>query len=335
MWGMNEVADLLQIKMNDIFQFFATRYNFILIAGVVIFALLIFSVISPSRTKSRITSNIYNGLVFLVAFCVWAIGAFITYTLAHFSINQTVINIVLLSCFIFLVIALIFIYKQKYITGVIIAVAPLPIFMLLVTWLIPTVTTYIIPLFETDSPEFIAACKGAGVKLLDKPVAPVRSIAYDFDPKRISNWSGASRIELDNTGRTIGFGGFSKHNSVEAKKKLNFEFTERRAGDGAGFPLINPSASYYHFATGRAYYGVDNLSADVLAFLDVDNPVEYSKAPISQGVIRYQITLTDRRSGAILGVQVFVVDRLNHRACGVNVDNTISPSAFVFDAINR
>jgi hypothetical protein len=273
-----------------------------------------------------------------VAFCLWAIGAYISYALAHLSINQTVVNIVLFSCFPFLIIALILLYKQKHISGLIIAVAPLPLFMFLVTWLIPMTMTYIMPLFETESPEFIAACEDAGVKLFEKPVAPVRSIAYDFDPKRISGWSGASRVEVDKNGRTLGFGGFSKRNSMEATKVAIFEFTERRAGDGAGAALINPSAPYYLFPTrdtNQPYYGVDDLSADVLAFLDVDKPDEYRKAAISQGVVRYQITLTDRRSGAVLGVQVFVVDRLNHRACGVNVDNVISPSAFVFDAINR
>lgn len=193
-----------------------------------------------------------------------------------------------------------------------------------------------IKLLSHETPEFTALCKGAGVKLLEKPVAPVRSIAYDIDPKRISGWSGASRVEVDEDGRTLGFGGFSKRNSTEATKVASFEFTERRAGDGAGAATISPSAPYYRFpAAQQPYYGVNELSADVQAFLDVDKPDEYRKAPIRQGAIRYQITLTDRRSGAVLGVQTYVVDRLNHRACGVNVDSVISPSAFIFDAINR
>lgn len=195
-----------------------------------------------------------------------------------------------------------------------------------------------IKLLSHETPEFTALCKDVGVKLLEKPVVPVRSIAYDSDPKRISGWSGASRVEVDEEGRTLGFGGFSKRNSTEATKAASFEFTERRAGDGAGAATINPFAPYYHFPAFSAkqpYYGVDELSADVRAFLDVDKPDEYRKAPIRQGAIRYQITLTDRRSGAVLGVQTYVVDRLNHRACGVNVDAVISPSAFIFDVINR
>jgi len=193
-----------------------------------------------------------------------------------------------------------------------------------------------VKLLSHGTPEFIALCKDVGVKLLEKPVAPVRSIAYDVDPKRISGWSSASRVEVDEDGRTLGFGGFSKRNSAEATKVASFEFTERRAGDGAGAATINPSAPYYRFpAAQQPYYGVDELSADVRAVLDVDKPDEYRKAPIRQAAIRYQITLTDRRSGAILGVQTYVVDRLNHRACGVNVGNVISPSAFIFDAIKR
>lgn len=192
-------------------------------------------------------------------------------------------------------------------------------------------------LLNHETPEFKALCKGAGVRLLDKPVAPVRSIAYDFEPMHISVF-GASRIELDEDGRAYRFGGFSRRNSTEAAKESKFEFTERRAGDGSGAATINPKAPYYHFpalGSTQPYYGVDRLSADVVAFLDVDKPDEYRKAPVQQGAIRYQITLTDRRSNAILGVQVFVVDRLNHRACGANVGSVISPSAFVFDAINR
>jgi hypothetical protein len=154
-----------------------------------------------------------------------------------------------------------------------------------------------------------------------------------FDKKRISEWSGYSRIEVDEDGRILGFGGPSKRNSTEATKVPNFEFTERRVGDVIQ-ATTNPSVPY-HFPAISTKYGVDNLSADIVAFLDVDKPDEYRKAPIKQGAIRYQVTLTDRRSNAVLGVQVFVVDQLNHRACGVNVDNVISSSAFIFDALNR
>ena len=194
-------------------------------------------------------------------------------------------------------------------------------------------------LSNRETPEFINLCKTAGVKLLEKPVAPVRSIAYDWDPQRLKGRPHVDRFELDGDGRIGVIGGFSERNSVEAQKKNIFEFTEiRRDSYRSGAASQNPSAPYYRFtdlSTKQPYYGVDNLSADVLAYLDVDNPDELRKAPIKQGVIRYQLTLSDRRSGAILGVQTFVVDRINNRACGANVGNNISQNAFIYDAINR
>lgn len=41
-------------------------------------------------------------------------------------------------------------------------------------------------LLSHETSEFTELCNDVGVKLFDKPVAPVRSIAYDVDPKRVS-----------------------------------------------------------------------------------------------------------------------------------------------------
>lgn len=77
------------------------------------------------------------------------------------------------------------------------------------------------------------------------------------------------------------------------------------------------------------------LSADVLLYFDANRPEEMRKATLYEGAVRYELTLTDRRSGAILGVQSYVVDRINGRACGTNVDGNISQDAFIYDAIHR
>ncbi|QLQ03453.1 MAG: hypothetical protein HZY77_12390 [Thiobacillus sp.] len=46
--------------------------------------------------------------------------------------------------------------------------------------------------------EFKTLCKGVGVQFLEKPVAPVRSIAYDWNPERLGSLSQVDRlIELD------------------------------------------------------------------------------------------------------------------------------------------
>ena len=183
--------------------------------------------------------------------------------------------------------------------------------------------------------EFNTLCKDVGVRFMERPVAPVHSIAYEWNPKRMSSRPDWERIELDNKGRIRSLGGFGLSNSVEAQKKLNFEFTENWPDNRSGRATINPDAPYYHFPAKKQYYGVDTLSADVLGYYDVDKPDELRNAPVHQGAVRYQLTLTDRRSGAVLGVQSYVLDRINRRACGVNVDKSISVKAFIYDAINR
>ncbi|MDZ4099376.1 MAG: hypothetical protein U1E13_11875 [Methylophilaceae bacterium] len=165
-----------------------------------------------------------------------------------------------------------------------------------------------------ETPEFVALCKTSGVEIIDKPKSPVHSIAYDWDPKRLKGRPPLHRIELDEDGRILVIGGFSKPNSLEAKKKSNFEFTETRS---------------------KNFYEAANLHGDVLAYLDVDNPTELNKAPVKRGAIKYRLTLSDQRTGAKLGTYTFVIDQLNGRACGVSVDNIISPDAFIYDVINQ
>jgi len=191
---------------------------------------------------------------------------------------------------------------------------------------------------EQDS--FEVLCRDVGVRLLERPSGPVRSLAYDWDPKRLEYGRPQfDRFELDARGRIGVMGGFPMPRSGEHAKKLDFDFTESRVPNGrSGAATINPGAPFYRFPAFRLrqpYFGVDALSADVVLFIDVSHPEELRKARSRQGVVRYELTLTDRRSGAVLGVQSFVVDHVNRRACGPNVDGNISQDAFIYDAIHR
>ena len=194
-------------------------------------------------------------------------------------------------------------------------------------------------LTSREATAFANLCKDVGVRLLEKPSAPVRSVAYDWDPQRMHGRPDVEYIEMDSSGRTGTQGIFDRPRYSGAQKKLVLDFTEsRRDGGRSGAATINPGAPYYHFpdfSAKQPYYGVDAFSADVLAFFEVDNPEELRKAPIYQGALRYQITLTDRRSGAVLGVQAYAFDRVNKRACGANTENAISQNVFIYDAINR
>jgi hypothetical protein len=172
---------------------------------------------------------------------------------------------------------------------------------------------------------------------MERPSGPVRSLAYDWDPQRLKYGPPEfNHFELDTRGR-IGAMQFGPKWSERAKK-LDFDFTESRKGGHFGAATINPGAPYYRFPAFRLrqpYYGVDALSADVILYIDVSAPDELRKSRNQQGPVRYQVTLTDRRSGAVLGVQKYVIDQINRRACGANMDGNISEDAFIYDAIHR
>lgn len=226
------------------------------------------------------------------------------------------------------------------------AVTPSPGPAALVSWAVIPLLLFMLPLLfapshplaqsAKESSGFAGVCKDVGVKLMDKPAGPVRSVAYDWDPQR---WKvrpehngRPGRHEVDAEGRLKGihWGKLLMPNSPEAQKTLTLDFVETRGG-------VNPDGAYYRFpgdGVGQPQ-PVDALTADVVAFLDVDKPEELRKAPRDQGALRYTVQLTDRRSGAILGVQTYVIDRANLRACGANVGNYISPQAFIYDATNR
>ena len=220
----------------------------------------------------------------------------------------------------------------------------------LLTWAIAPPVLSVLPLlFAPSNPlgttsrasaQFAALCKDVGVRLMDEPAGPVRSIAYDWDSTQMRGWPMmVTRIEMDAQGKIVSYGGFPARDSDENKKKIDLEFTESRPDpNSSGRATINPNAPYYRFPayrTGQPYHGVAALSADVLAFVKADNSDELRKAPRDQGAVRYVVTLTDRRSGASLGMHTFVVDQVNKRACGANVGNVISQNAFIFDAVNR
>ncbi len=188
--------------------------------------------------------------------------------------------------------------------------------------------------------EFDALCSSAGVRLLAKPAGPVRSIAYDWDPARYrrSNFE----YRLDNKGRMNSLGGDPSSYRILSTKKLlhQFDFSESRQDDYC-HAKSEPPTQYAHCPSVRSnielkapYYGIDAFTADVLAYLDV-NTDDYLSHTTNHGPVRFEITLTDRRSGELLGEMSYVVDRANGRACGANVGTIISHEAFYYDAINR
>lgn len=190
--------------------------------------------------------------------------------------------------------------------------------------------------------EFETLCSTAGVRLMAKPAGPVRSIAYDWDPKRYSRRHSHSEYSLDKKGRMNSLGvDPSSYRVLSAKKLLHLlDFSESRQDDYC-HARSEPRTLYAHCPSVRSnielkapYYGIDTFTADVLVYFDV-NTADYMSHTNNHGPVRFEITLTDRRSGELLGEMSYVVDLANRRACGANVGTIISHEAFLYDAINR
>lgn len=202
-----------------------------------------------------------------------------------------------------------------------------------ILWLLPLLTLHTSPfaMAAGQKRQFDALCRSAGVRYLDKPSAPVRSVAYDWNPEQSKSRPSVDRIATDGRGHVLAY------ESTGSTGSLALDFTEsRRDPLRAGAARINPGAPYYHFPNphgGAPYYGVDALTADALAFLQAEDLGPLAGA--SGHVMRYQLALTDRRSGAPLGVQTFLVDKGDGRACGVNLGTAISQDAFIDVAIHR
>ena len=188
--------------------------------------------------------------------------------------------------------------------------------------------------------EFTALCRTTGVRFMAKPAAPVRSIAYDWNPARMERPSGFPTV--DERGNITG-GGESWSGPYEVAKgreRLVFDFIESRQDDWC-HARSDVRMPYAHCPSRRAnvqlkapYYAIDTLTADVLVYFEVDR-LDFKTNRITHGPVRFQVTITDRRSGAVLGEMAYVVDRANRRACGVNFGSKISYEAFIWDAIHQ
>lgn len=77
---------------------------------------------------------------------------------------------------------------------------------------------------------------------------------------------------------------------------------------------------------------VDSRMADVMVTRSASPPEEEKKPLAYRGLIRYTLTVTDRRDGAMLATMTFAADMKNRRACGANVPNAINLTVFLRQA---
>jgi hypothetical protein len=182
-----------------------------------------------------------------------------------------------------------------------------------------------------ENARYEALCRQAGVEILARPAGPVRSIAFDWGPEYLAyavpfyrpryRLSSGGRILTESTPVDLMYEGYGH--------QAEFDFMESRKDYGYHGPP-DTAVPYYRVQRGDANtHPITTLTADVVAMLGMD---VFSKPRSATG---YRLTVTDQRSGAVLGVYNYVLDRTNNRACGANAHGYVDPMAFINDAIKR
>jgi hypothetical protein len=213
--------------------------------------------------------------------------------------------------------------RGKLAAGIATAVGTLP-----VAYALSMVTLVAGALFDTVAPApnaFLAACKDMGAQYLRSPVKPVRSIAYDWKtsdhPPQINYFEVGSNGHLSSLRGGLGL----------SRLPAQIEFTEGRCCRFEGSPTTGAGLPYIRRPNSDApYFGIGELSADVLVMFS-SSPAELKEEDLS--LRRYDVQVTDRRTGDTLATLKYMIDMRRRRGCGSTSDGVMDERAFVLKAI--
>ena len=174
---------------------------------------------------------------------------------------------------------------------------------------------------KSNSPEFEAACKGAGPTYIQKPAAVVESIAYDWEPGTYP--PDTNYFEVDARGNVSALQGGLPRLSPPVK------FTEGRCCQFEGRPLNGVGPFLRHLNAGE-YFGIPELTADAL----VTYTVSYVELPSSKTRLKtVHVAVTDRRDGRALATLRYVLDEKGLRGCGAVSEGVMDEQAFIRRAV--
>ena len=183
---------------------------------------------------------------------------------------------------------------------------------------------YALSFLIPDSEPFISECRTAGATFTKLPASPVRSIAYDWNT-RYSPPFNRFDVRFGTRITSLGRSDFPYPKSIE--------FTERKRSNLEGRPAQGPDGPYIRFPRTGAYYSIPAPTADVLVYSRASPEEELQKAQSEQGIVRYEVTVTDRRTEERLASLRYIIDARQRRGCGLTGENTMSERSFVLKAI--
>ena len=176
---------------------------------------------------------------------------------------------------------------------------------------------------KPDSPAFTSECRTAGARFYKLPTSPVHSIAYDWTSRK---------APLYNEFRVI-FGSRVSPGYSEKPFPPSIEFVEGKRSKWEGPPVHGPDGPYFRRPKVGARYPIADLTADVLVTYRVGPEEELEKAEEDQGLVTYEVTVTDRRTSERLASLRYAIDAKNMRGCGLTDDNTMSVHSFILKSI--
>lgn len=200
----------------------------------------------------------------------------------------------------------------------------LPMFLVTAALQVFQLGKYASSLVVPDSEVFLAECRNTGAKYFKRPATPVRSIAYDWNTKSNPPFN---RFEIHLKTRIASLG---RSNHPHPK---SIEFVERKRSGLEGRPSQGADGPFIRFPQTGDYYAVSSLTADVLVHYEINPEEELRKAEVDQGIVLYEVTVTDRRTDERLASLRYVVDAKQGRACGLTGEKEMSERAFVLKAI--
>lgn len=174
------------------------------------------------------------------------------------------------------------------------------------------------------SSAFAAACKQMGAQYLRSPTKPVRSIAYDWKdddyPPQIVYFETASNGHLSSLNGGLGF-----------RLPAQIDFTEGRCCRFEGRPTTGSDLPYLRRPnSGATYFGINDLSADALVMFRSSR----IKLPgLQWALTKYEVTVTDRRTGDTLATLNYMLDLGRRRGCGTSADGVMDERGFVLKAV--
>lgn len=179
---------------------------------------------------------------------------------------------------------------------------------------------YLVSQIKPDSSEFTKECQTAGAQYYKLPASQAHSIAYIWKYKyeHIYNYF---TLTQSTRARSLEYRNYPYPTTIE--------FIERSyIGRREGLP-----ETYVRLPRQGAKYQITALTADVLVDYQITPADELRKAATEQGMVTYEVTITDRRDGEKLASLRYVVDAKNRRACGATDNDVMDERAFLLKAI--